>query len=172
MPVLSFDAYHTYSGNSFFFFCTSVSYISDVLYQHLVGPTLYQTSCTRLQATILATTTAVPYKQWVERQQHHHIITQLYWSCGNSIALKWQWPHQQLSAGGDSNSFCNQQRWHQHQNSAVKGHRNKSSGGIGPSDSNNSNTVSSDSSWNSMLKFHITIHWQWQKQEQYSVGKS
>jgi len=55
MPVPSCYVYHTYSGNCFFFFCTSVSYISDVLYQHLVGPTLYQTSCTRLQATIPAT---------------------------------------------------------------------------------------------------------------------
>jgi len=42
-------------------------------------------------------------------------------SGGNSVAHTWQWPCQQLSAGGDSNSFCNQQRWHQHQNSTVKG---------------------------------------------------
>jgi len=44
----------------------------------------------------------------------HHIE-----SGGNSIALKWQWPHQQLSTSGDSNSFCNVEA--APQNSTVKG---------------------------------------------------
>jgi len=130
---------------------------------------LYQTASNNTGNTLA--TTAVPFKQL----SSSNIITSslnFIESGGNSIALKWQWPHQQLLAGSDNNSFCNQWRRCQHQNSAVNGCRNKSSGGIGPSNSNNSNTVSGAIGWNNKKKFQITIHWQWQKQEQWSVGKT